>query len=46
MKTLLKRLLTFLGSLTLLTYVFMQLYPLFYSSVSSEVVNTLSLIHI
>ena len=40
MKTLLKRLLTFLGSLTLLTYVFMQLYPLFYSSVSSEVVNT------
>ena len=36
MKTLLKRLLTFLGSLTLLTYVFMQLYPLFYSSVSSS----------
>ena len=40
MKTFLKRVLTFLVSLTLLTYVFMQLYPLFYSSVSSEVVNT------
>lgn len=40
MRTLLKRLLTFLVSLTLLTYVFMQLYPLFYSSVRSEVINT------
>ena len=42
MKTFFKKLVTFLVSLVLLAYVFLQIYPLFYSSVTTETVQNYS----